>query len=69
MNDIVDDIINRAKMLQEFTVVTELPNEFRFNGLVPFDMSVSDGTITAKVFAVNFDEAVERLHNFLSTCV
>jgi hypothetical protein len=62
------NLINRAKHLNEFTVTTEVPEGFRFNGVVPFDMNISEETITAKVWAVDFDEAVQRLDSFLETC-
>lgn len=66
--DMATNLINRAKHLNEFTVTTEVPEGFRFNGVVPFDMSISEETITAKVWAVDFDEAVQRLDSFLETC-
>ena len=66
--DIMDHFINRAKNLQEFEVTTEVPDDFRFNGEIPFDMQIKDSIITAKVWAVDFDEAAKRLDDFLGTC-
>lgn len=66
--DICDQLINRAKNLVEFTVVTEVPDNFRFNGVVPFDMNIVDDEIQAKVFAETFDEAAQQLDNWLETC-
>lgn len=66
--DMATNLINRAKHLNEFTVTTEVPEGFRFNGVVPFDMNISEETITAKVWAVDFDEAAQRLDSFLETC-
>ena len=63
-----NNLINRAKQLQEFVVTTEVPEDFRFNGVVPFDMTISEETIYAKVYAVDFDEAVITLDKFLETC-
>ena len=63
-----NDLISRAKNLTEFTVTTEVPYSFRFNGVVPFDMQIKDSIITAKVWAVDFDEAAKRLDDFLGTC-
>jgi hypothetical protein len=63
--DMATNLINRAKNLQEFTVTTEVPENFRFNGLVPFDMMIKEGQIEAKVWAIDFDEAVQRLDQFL----
>ena len=66
--DMATNLIFRAKNLQEFTVTTEVPDEFRFNGEIPFDMQIKDSIITAKVWAVDFDEAAKRLDDFLGTC-
>ena len=66
--DMANNLINRAKTLQEFTVTTDVPEDFRFNGVVPFDMEIKDGEIAAKVYAVDFNEAVQRLDEFLESC-
>ena len=66
--DLANNLIFRAKNLHEFTVTTDLPGNFRFNGLVPFDMQIKDGQIEAKVWAVDFDEAATRLDQFLQNC-
>jgi hypothetical protein len=66
--DMATNLIYRAKNLQEFAVTTEVPEDFRFNGTVPFDMEIKEGIITAKVYGVDFDEAVARLDSFLDTC-
>jgi hypothetical protein len=66
--DMANDLISRAKNLTEFTVTTEVPYSFRFNGVVPFDMQIKDSIIIAKVWAVDFDEAAKRLDDFLGTC-
>lgn len=66
--DMMNNLIYRAKNLQEFTVTTEVPENFQFNGVVPFDMSIAQGEIHARVFAVDFNEAVETLDTWLGTC-
>lgn len=66
--DMATNLIHRAKHLNEYTVVTDVPEYFKFNGVIPFDMQISEGEIVAKVFAIDFDEAVTRLHEFLETC-
>ena len=66
--DMATNLIFRAKNLHEFTVTTEVPDNFRFNGVIPFDMSIVDNQIEAKVWAVDFDEAAKKLDNFLGTC-
>jgi hypothetical protein len=59
------NLIFRAKNLQEYTVTTELPDDFGFRGIIPFDMQITGNILEAKVWAVDFDEAVHRLNEFL----
>jgi hypothetical protein len=66
--DMANDLIFRAKNLQEFVVETNIPEDFRFNGVIPFDMQIKDSIISAKVMALDFDEAVTQLDNFLESC-
>jgi hypothetical protein len=66
--DMANNLIFRAKNLQEFVVETNTPEDFRFNGVVPFDMSITDGVISAKVLAIDFDEAVNLFDKWLETC-
>jgi len=63
--DMANNLIYRAKNLQEFIVETEVPDNFRFNGVVPFDMSIDDNIISAKVLAIDFDEAVSLFDKWL----
>ena len=63
--DMATNLIFRAKNLQEFTVTTEVPNGVRFNGVVPFDINITGTMLEARVWAVDFDEAVDRLNKFL----
>jgi hypothetical protein len=66
--DMMHNLINRAKHLQEFVVTTPVPEDFRFNGLVPFDMEIKEGEIFAKVWGIDFNEAVARFDEWLDTC-
>jgi hypothetical protein len=66
--DMANNLIFRAMHLNEFIVTTEVPDDFRFNGEIPFDMEIKDSIIVAKVWAVDFDEAAKRLDDFLGTC-
>jgi hypothetical protein len=66
--DICDHFINRAKHLNEFVITTEVPDDFRFNGLIPFDMTIQDNVISAKVWAIDFDEAVIRFNEYMEQC-
>lgn len=64
-SDMATNLIFRAKNLQEFTVTTEVPNGVNFNGVVPFDITIQGTTLEARVWAVDFEEAVNRLNQFL----
>jgi len=63
--DMATNLIFRAKNLQEFTVTTEVPNGVRFNGVVPFDINITGTMLEARIWAVDFNEAVDRLNEFL----
>lgn len=63
--DMATNLIFRAKNLQEFTVTTEVPDGFRFRGAIPFDMQITGSILEARVWALDFDEAVQRLNEFL----
>ena len=63
-----NNLIHRAKNLQEFVVETDVPEDFQFNGLIPFDMQIKDSIITARVWAIDFNEAVAQLDKFLESC-
>ena len=67
--DVFDNLIFRVKHMNEFIVITDVPPKFRFNGVVPFDMNIKENVITAKVWAVDFDEAAQRLDDYLNSCV
>jgi hypothetical protein len=60
-----NNLIFRAKNLQEYIVETEVPEGLRLNGVVPFDISIKDGVLTAKVLAMDFNEAVDLVNNFI----
>ena len=66
--DMANNLIFRAKNLQEFVIETNTPDNFRFNGVVPFDMTIVEGVISAKILAIDFDEAVNLFDKWLETC-
>jgi hypothetical protein len=63
--ELANNLINRAKNLQEFTVTTKLTGKLRFKGEVPFDMTIKGNVLTAKIYAINIDEANNKLDNFI----
>jgi hypothetical protein len=58
-------VMDRIKALQEFEVKTTLPEDFRFNGRVPFDMQIVGDEVTIKVLALTLEEAMMRVDLFL----
>lgn len=66
--DMANNLIFRAKHLQEFIVTTEIHDDFKFNGIIPFDINITGTILEAKVLALDFDEAVHRLDEWLETC-
>jgi hypothetical protein len=66
--EITDHFINRARHLNEFVVTTDVPDNFRFNGTIPFDMEIKENIIYAKVWAIDFEEAVQRFDSWLENC-
>jgi len=66
--ELANHLIFRAKHLNEFTVTTTVPDNFRFNGQIPFDINIKDDTITAIIYAVDFDEAAKTLNDYLEQC-
>lgn len=66
--DMANDLIFRAKHLKEFIVETEMPDDFRFNGTIPFDMQITGNIMSAKVYALDFDEAVKLFDSYLENC-
>ena len=64
MNDI-KQVMNRIKNLQEFEVCIDIPDEFMFNGTIPFDMVV-DRNQSARVLVIaeTQEEAEEKVEQF-----
>ena len=62
----ISNIVDRIKNLQKFIIVTPLPDEFEFNGPVPFDMRIKDGIVMADVWALTLDEATQRVNDYLN---
>jgi hypothetical protein len=63
-----NNLIFRAKHLQEFTITVNVTEDFRFNGVVPFDMTITDNVISAKVYGIDYDEALSTFHNYIESC-
>lgn len=63
----MNDLMKRVKSLQVFTVERELPEDFAFTGTVPYDMKISEGVAFIKVYAVDLQEANQRIDEYLAS--
>lgn len=64
MNDI-KQVMNRIKNLKEFEVVIDIPDEFIFNGTMPFDMVIDrDQSARVLVIAETQQEAEDKVSKF-----
>jgi len=59
-----ENVMNRIKNLTEYEVQVTVPNEFEFDGPVPFDMSISGGTAWVKVIATSIEEATMKANEY-----
>ena len=61
----IKQVMNRIKNLQEFEVYIDIPDEFMFNGTIPFDM-VIDRDLSARVLVVaeSQEEAESKVAEF-----
>ena len=61
----VKGIIDRIKNLQCYEVGIQIPEDFVFEGRVPFDMTIDNhGNCWATVYALDEDEAVAKVKTF-----
>lgn len=64
MNEEFKQIMERIKNLGEYEVEYVLPEDFNFNGVVPFDMTICAGVAHVKVVAASLEEAVSKVENY-----
>lgn len=63
---IANDLINRVKAMQTFEVTQDMPEDFAFNGEVPFDIVIRDGKITCSVLAISLEQAVDMVDRWVA---
>ena len=66
MTQTIEKIMNRIKNLKEFEIATELPDGFQFHGTVPYDIVINENKAVFKVYALNTEEAVEKVNQYLN---
>jgi hypothetical protein len=61
----IKEVMNRLKNLQEFEVCIDIPDEFIFNGTIPFDMVIDrDQSARVLVVAETQQEAEKKVEQF-----
>jgi hypothetical protein len=63
--EFAQDLIERARKMQEFRIIKPEPENFMFNGRVPFDVSIKNGMMTFTVHAVDLAEANAMVDKYL----
>ena len=58
------EVIDRARRMQNFEVQVEVPEDFRFMGTVPYDMEIVGNQAFVVVPAVSIEEAVQKANEF-----
>ena len=56
--------MSRIKNLKQFTVTMEVPEEFSFNGVIPYDMTISENVAIVRLVAVDEKEANEKVYEY-----
>jgi hypothetical protein len=60
----MNELMNRIKNLKEFTVTMEIPEDFSFRGVIPYDMTISKNIATITLVAVDEKEANEKVYEY-----
>jgi hypothetical protein len=56
--------MNRIKNLSEYEIQVTVPEDFQFEGPVPYDMSISGDTAWVKVIATSMEEAKLKANEY-----
>lgn len=66
MSTDVKSMLQTIRDKQFFDVTITLDGPLEFKGVVPFDISIVDNVATFKVLASTYEEATERVHNYMN---
>ena len=58
------EVIDRARRMQDFEVQVTVPEDFRFSGAVPYDMEILGNQAFVTVPALTIEEAVQKANKF-----
>jgi hypothetical protein len=64
--DAAGKILDRVMNLKTYIVEVALPEEFEFNGKVPYDLTIKDGIVRIEIPALNEKEAASKARQFLN---
>lgn len=63
---LAQNIIERAMKMQTFRIMRMTPDDFEFNGQVPFDIKINkEGVMTFTVHALTLEEANKQVDEYL----
>lgn len=65
MTQTIEEVMGRLKNLKEFTVEREIPDEFMFRGVIPFDIKISGTVGLFKIIAATQQEADSKVDEFI----
>lgn len=63
--EITDKLIKKVKKMKTFEVIIPIPDDFAFNGVVPFDLIVKDEVMVFSVLAGDYDEALGMVEKYI----
>lgn len=59
-----ESVMNRIKNLVEYEVQVTVPEDFQFEGVVPYDMSIAGNIAWVKVIAASIEEATMKANEY-----
>ena len=60
-------VMKRIQNLDEYEVHIDVPEEFHFDGPVPFDMEIAGGVAWVKVIAESMEEAKFKVNEYFES--
>ena len=63
---IANELITKVMAMQIFEITQDLPDNFEFGGVVPFDLAIKNGKLTCKVPALTLQQAIDMVDRWLA---
>jgi hypothetical protein len=64
--DLANSIIERAMKMQTFRIIRTRPDDFEFNGRVPFDVKINkEDIMTFTIHALTLEDANKQVDKYL----